>query len=318
MSKAGIDSNIGDEYQVYVAVYWAMKMLADNSIEKLECEALFDGKGMPVQVDDVVVRYENGDALFCQCKVNSPTHKDWTVSALKNDLKKAWEQFSCSHQRASFIFYSSTSFGSLSKLADTAQQTEDVNTFIYKLSQNAKKELLKFQQTIQGSTDILCWNFFKKLSFRAKSLKELQSDINDHLGMQVTQKETALALIKEEIRRISSRLPQGEKKSICARQSSLCRKRLVEILEQAGCRVTRLLSEIDLTSYFQKISCRGRSWERDIEGLHFPRVQLKELKTLVDMEQDVLLYGEPGVGKTCILMDLLEELEKQDGYYPVF
>lgn len=318
MSKAGINSNIGDEYQVYVATYWAMKMLADNSIEKLECEALFDGKGMPIQVDDVVVRYENGNALFCQCKVNSPTHKDWTVSALKNDLKKAWEQFSCSHQGASFIFYSSTSFGSLSKLADTAQQTEDVNTFIHKLSQNTKKELLKFQQTIQGSTDILCWKFFKKLSFRAKSLKELQSDINDYLEMQVTQKETALALIKEEIRRISSRQPQGEKKSACARQSSLSRKRLVEILEQAGCRVTRLLSEIDLMSYFQKISCRGRSWERDIEGLHFPRVQLKELKTLVDMKQDVLLYGEPGVGKTCILMDLLEELEKQYGYYPVF
>ena len=318
MSKAGINSNIGDEYQVYVAAYWAMKMLADNSIEKLECEALFDGKGMPIQVDDVVVRYENGNALFCQCKVNSPTHKDWTVSALKNDLQKAWEQFSSSHQGHSFIFYSSTSFGSLSKLVDAAQQAEDVDTFIHSLSQNTKKELLKFQQSIQGSTDVQCWQFFKKLSFRVKSLEELQSDINDHLGIYVTQKETALALIKEEIRRISSRLPQSEKKSAGARQSSLSRKRLVELLAQEGCRVTRLRSELDLISYFQKISCRGRSWERDIEGLHFPRVQLKELRTLVDIEQDVLLYGEPGAGKTCILMDLLEELEKQDGYFPIF
>ena len=32
----------------------------------------------------------------------------------------------------------------------------------------------------------------------------------------------------------------------------------------------------------------------------------------------IMFYGEPGVGKTCILMDLLEELENQEGYFPMF
>lgn len=318
MSKAGINSNIGDEYQVHVAAYWAMKMLADENIEKLECEALLDEKGEPILVDDIVVRYANGDALFCQCKVNSPTHKDWSASTLKDDLEKTWDQFLRSNQEHSFMFYSSTSFGNLSKLAEAAQRSEDAESFEHNLPQNSKQELQKFQRIVNGSTDSLCWQFFKKLSFRLKSLEDLRSDILDQLGIYVTQKETALALIKEEIHRISSRQLHDEKKSIHASQTSLSRKRLIELLEKSGCRVTPLRSESELTSYFQKISCRGRSWERDIAGHRFPRVQLKELQMLVSTEQDVLLYGEPGAGKTCILMDFLEEMEKQDRCYPVF
>ena len=112
MSRAGMYSSRGDEYQVFVAVNLALDMLEDDAAQSLECEALFDDKRKEVLVDDIVVRRKNGEVRFCQCKINSPDHRYWTFSSLRDELVKAWEQFSRGSDGRSFVFYSASPFPS--------------------------------------------------------------------------------------------------------------------------------------------------------------------------------------------------------------
>lgn len=64
--------------------------------------------------------------------------------------------------------------------------------------------------------------------------------------------------------------------------------------------------------FFRAYSSRGRYWPRDIRGRHFVRRELTELTRLVeDGKRLVLVEGEPGAGKTCLLLDMLDALERR-------
>jgi hypothetical protein len=94
MSKSGVVSSIGDDYQNLIAASWAAALFADSEILDIEVEATsLSSAKCPYSVDDVVIRYRNGKIICCQCKKNHPQFTAWTVNELAEDLGKAWTQW---------------------------------------------------------------------------------------------------------------------------------------------------------------------------------------------------------------------------------
>ena len=62
MSRAGVYSSIGDEYQDLVAAYWVTRMLSEPDILKIEIDVTsLSTSGVPFSVDDVVIFYSGED-----------------------------------------------------------------------------------------------------------------------------------------------------------------------------------------------------------------------------------------------------------------
>lgn len=321
MSRAGMYSNRGDEYQVLVAVNLALDMLDGESIQSLECEVLFDAQGREVPVDDIVVHHKNGDAVFCQCKVNSPGYGNWTFSSLREDLLKAWKQFLCASAGQRFVFYSASPFPVLTGIIECARMAENDGEFLSLMSAKAKREYENFRQTVGEQNEERLRRFFLALEFRNISLEQLQKEIPLRLRRQVAGGDTALAAIKEKIRRMAARTDAADaekRRRIPEKKFHLTRQSLLDTLATAGCRVTPLRSEEELKRYVEKYSLRGTSWPRDIEGRRFFRSETQQLLRLVEEGQNALLTGEAGAGKTCILLDLWDALKERSDLFPVF
>ena len=56
MSRAGVNSSIGDEYQDLVAAHWMVSMLSEPEILEIEIDATsLSPAGCPYSVDDIVI-----------------------------------------------------------------------------------------------------------------------------------------------------------------------------------------------------------------------------------------------------------------------
>src|SRR5688572_27377654 len=92
MSIAGKRSLQGDEYQLRVAVHWAIRMLADPGINSLQAESTgLPGEGFPVSVDDVVISFVDGRRVYVQTKKNQSEYSTWSLgdATLKDEILKA-------------------------------------------------------------------------------------------------------------------------------------------------------------------------------------------------------------------------------------
>ncbi|MXY08546.1 MAG: hypothetical protein F4Y61_07845 [Rhodothermaceae bacterium] len=92
MSKAGVLSHQGDEYQVRIALKWIVRLLLNDCIRGIQVESTgFPGDGVPPFIDDVVVKFVDGHSVYIQAKKNEPNHRTWTLknSTLKDELLKA-------------------------------------------------------------------------------------------------------------------------------------------------------------------------------------------------------------------------------------
>ena len=68
MSKAGVNSNRGDDYQRSIALKWALEMLSDPAINAIEVEITSLGpNNTEVTVDDIAVFHQEA-TRYLQCK----------------------------------------------------------------------------------------------------------------------------------------------------------------------------------------------------------------------------------------------------------
>ena len=84
MSKAGIYSNRGDNYQTMIAFDWALTVLSDPDFQWLEIDST------KYLVDDVVIGKSDGSLICCQCKKNQTDFRAWSISDLAGELDKAF------------------------------------------------------------------------------------------------------------------------------------------------------------------------------------------------------------------------------------
>jgi len=333
MSKSGVESSIGDDYQSLIAAFWAAALLANSEILDIEIDAtsLIPIKH-PYGIDDVVIRYHNGKIICCQCKKNHPRFTAWTANDLAEDLRKAWEQWLL-FPESDMIFYSRTDFGRLARLQERARVMEETESFLHNLPDDLKEEYHRLNEFGQQEASRQkkawqeCWGicFLKQLSFETMPERTLHETIRVMLRSSITYPEKAMELLLREIDKYSRRafspaLPALKEESrILSPRRLLTRAKLVQVFEDHGLKCAPERTEQELIEFFVQFSRIGRIWPRKISGQHIPKSELVTILHAIRNEQGrILLHGGPGSGKTCILLDLMEKLENSPDVFPVF
>lgn len=316
MSKAGVHSNQGDAYQTVVAFEWAMAML-HGDIDWIEIDATsLDPKGDPVAVDDVVVRFTNGRTHYCQCKKNQPLHQSWSVSELSSDLEKTIRLL-VNDPDARVSFYSRSSFGDLSRLVAHAQIVPNAESFNRTLAAGlleVRSQLEKCWNGVATATysvyEMLCRLEFKQTDISTADLKR-------SLGLSVSSVDRVFNSMWTNLDLLGARLAGDG--GATARTHRISKADLRALVETAGGAIGAPRSLKDLAEAFSRTSAVGRNWKRSIGTHKFRRRALNELhQAVAAKERSVLIADGPGSGKTCVLLDLLEELEKNPNLATLF
>ena len=87
---------------------------------------------------------------------------------------------------------------------------------------------------------------------------------------------------------------------------------LREIVIQAGGVFAQPVNSKTTRESFASTSSIGRTWQREIAGQRLYRPILGQLLSAIEQKnKSILLTGLPGSGKTCVMLELQEALEKQ-------
>lgn len=304
MSIAGIRSNRGDGYQTLIAFNWALSVMTDPQFEWIEIDSISSS------VDDVVIGKADGTLICCQCKKNQVDFESWKISDLADDLQKA-AHLLASNIGANVRFYSRSPFGEIAKLREYCMTQNNDQSYADQLSQGNKLIDTKLANCISSSTGLTTFKFLRSTTFETSpELDVIQSLLIERLGSLVTQSE----LVFKELWTSLDFLGMREK---CHDMSQSTRYRLtkndlIQIVQKTGAMMTPNIASVEVRKIFERTSAIGRSWYRDILGKRIPSPTVQTLISAIGTKhRSILLTGLPGSGKTCVLLDLQDELERQ-------
>jgi hypothetical protein len=317
MSLAGRRSNRGDAYQTQIAVDWAISMLADPKIQSVETDATMMTGAGPVPVDDILIA-TGLSRTYCQCKKNEPDFKDWTVATLSDELAKA-ARLVMSDPSARICFYSRSGFASLAKLREYAVTVGGAAAYRHGLgAENATVDAAlnalfeKLNSPADFTFDFLCRTTFQP----TPEFQPMESLQLERLRNLVAQAPLALDTLWVAFDRASAGLGIGAGST--ATPMSLSREMLLERLREVGATVSAPRSQQDAEQALQALSGVGREWRRDIDGLRLRRICSDALlRSIESGAGSILVTGGPGSGKSCVLLDLAEDLANSRAF-PVY
>ena len=304
MSQAGRQSNLGDEYQLLIAINWAIKLLSDDSIEYIQVDSTgITGREYSITVDDIVVVYKDKRTRYMQAKKNAPKHKAWTFSSLKEELVNAKEQY-INDKYAEIEFYSQTPFGDVASLIRACKTYASYDTFMQSSGANQKEFLRKLASVIDlPEENAFC--FARRIRIGSQINIEAWNEQNIlALSTQVIRARDAIPYIKELITEHES--------SLRPELIQITRSDVVEKLREHGIVQAPSKDISEILKEFSDISKIGRNWPRKIAGEAINRPELRRLIELIEEGKNSILLKEgAGAGKTCILLDLAEYIEKK-------
>lgn len=320
MSGAGVRSSQGDGYQTLVAMRSVVEMLHNEEIAEVEVDSTsLDRSGHPILVDDVVVKYRNGRCIFFQVKKNQVDSQSWAISDLAEDLRKAWLQWE-REPGCGIRFVSRSPFGALGKLVDYASTQPDYPAFDHSLAKGNKKaltELVALRPSVGAPQDTL--DSLRCLTFEVCDPSMLRESLRGVLGIHVAHKDVAYELLSKRVDSLARRdqaVPGG---SVQAISHSFTRQELLRFLGGLCIQIGAAKSQQGLEDELHRISAIGRDWNRTIGGKPIARSAVGDiLGKIVDKAPLMTLVAGPGVGKTCLLLDVLENLELTAQSFPVF
>ena len=89
--------------------------------------------------------------------------------------------------------------------------------------------------------------------------------------------------------------------------------------QKHGLTPTPKRSEAEILATFKQASNIGRNWLRTIDGKNISRSELSKIIELIEQgSRSILLTDRPGSGKTCILLDLADYIEREKAELWVF
>lgn len=310
MSLAGKRSTQGDEYQLRVALHWLISMLEDDSIYSIQVDSTgIPGQDFSVTVDDVVVLYKDGRACFIQAKKNQTDHQAWSLTdeILKKELQKAREQLE-GKENSEVKFYSRSPFGELKALVETCEACPDYASFLRNGHQKQLDILKRLAIIIERSEEIT-FSLAKRFSFGPT----YEFDDWDHhneleLDRLVPRADLAMPVLERYL--VSHEAGLRDSKHLITREE------VWADLKKCGLSPTPKRSEAEILANFKATSRIGRHWLCKIGGEKIHRVELSHLiERIKQGSRTILLTDRPGSGKTCLLLDLADELEKIDSPY---
>jgi hypothetical protein len=314
MSVPGIQSSRGDSYQTMVALDWALSVLSDPEYQWLEVDSVH------WPIDDVVVGNNDGSLICCQCKKNQPNSTNWSISDLSDEIAKAGTLLS-TNANAQVRFYSHSPFGALAGLQEYCSSQPDEESFLSNIAEGNRRTnerlTLVLRDTISSYT-FLCRTFFTiNDSFdrmKAVAIERLRNITSNPCA--------AYDALWTRLDQLCSRL-EGTEGNYLAIQHRLAKEDIRELLNGAGAIISQAKDCVIIRESFAATSAIGRSWTRDIAGRRLTSPILNELLVSIrENKRSILLSGQPGSGKTCVLLALQEELETQarlgDDVVPIF
>ncbi len=313
MSRAGVKSDQGDDYQRFIALHWMIRLINDEEIKFVQAQST----GLPdvdekITVDDIVVCYNDGQRLHIQAKKNQSTNRCWNLTDLKDELPKILAQLESSPQ-AIVALYSRTPFGEFASLVEAGREYPDFAAF------NNHIESKKLQETLV--TLAACWDLSLSETFtllrRIKigpphTFDGWNRDNLENLQRLVNRPATALEHLESFLNTHQSKL----------RASSfvITRDDILDHLSKHGCIRVPLYDEAEILEQFQRISAIGRNdWQRTVGGQKIQRPEFDQVMQHVEESAaTILITDRPGSGKTCLLLDLADHIEKDDRYGLLF
>ena len=312
MSKAGTYSNQGDDYQRAIAINWIIKLITDNTIEYVQVESNgISGIHEKVTVDDIVVVYKDGKRRHIQAKKNQTQERLWSIKDWGSELPKILFQLE-QGEHITVELYSATPLSEFTSLPKECRSHPNFSDFKNELSEaNAKALSILVQEWERSEVEI--FNLLKRLRTGSHLNTEEWGKFNkDSLGRIVTHPSLAMDTLEAFINRHQS-------KDLTDKLET----RRQDILDElAGKGLTRLpnFSEKEIVDQFQRTSAIGRNdWKRTIAGRRVTREELNDtLKHIRDKKNTILVQDKPGSGKTCLLLDLADAIEKDCKFQLLF
>jgi hypothetical protein len=314
MSRAGVYSNRGDVYQTLVAFGWALSVLSDPDYQWLEVDST------NYLVDDVVVGRRDGSLICCQCKKNQPNFNSWSVADLAVELEKA-ARLLVDTPNVQVRFYSRSPFGALAKLCEYRTTQPDEAHYQANFTQEYRQTDAALVQHLSDAMS--SYTFLSHIVFETtEELDRMQDSLNERLRNIACNQRVAFDTLWAHLDHLGARMEDVDGSSVSVRHR-LTKEEIRKILTEAG---VMLASPVDIAKVrdeFAETSVVGRAWDRNIAEHHISNPVLQELlAAIAEKKHTILLTGQPGSGKTCVLLDLQEALETQargrDDIVPLF
>ncbi|WP_419780288.1 AAA family ATPase [Maridesulfovibrio sp.] len=306
MSIAGKTSSQGDEFELQVALHWLISLYRDEEINFVQV----DSTGIPdleqeIPIDDIIVAYKDGRKKFIQAKKNQPKYQVWRFSdkVLKEELVKALEQHELT-SNAEIWFYSRSPFGNLQKLAEGARKFRSYNSF----KKSAPKTLLDPLKSLARIISPKVTDLSLKKSYALAKVLFFDSsqdwasrnllDLKPHFPQANT------------VKSVLERLVAEHAASLPGTPYELNRLDFLEILKEHSLESAPIYSEADVLKNFQSASRIGRTWGRTIDGVKVDQPELIDVLDYIKVgNKNILVTSLPGCGKTCLLLDLVDQFE---------
>lgn len=301
MSKAGIQSNRGDGYQTLVAFDWALTILSDPSYEWIEV----DSAALPV--DDVVIGKSDGTRICCQCKKNQVGFQSWTVGDLAEELRKA-DSLLAQEPNSLVRFYSRSPFGELAHLREFILTFPDEATYQASLGQGTRVIDAKLRQNLSHFSP---FEFLRRTDFvTTEQLDRMQLLLHERLRRLVNNSSAAYDAIWTHLDHLGMRMSADDQ--VVNVQHRLRKGELVALLERSGALLSGSIDVDQVRESFEGTSAIGRAWRREIGNTRLLNSAVEALIAAIDAKhRSILLTGQPGAGKTCVMLELQEALEER-------
>lgn len=313
MSIAGTRSSQGDEYHLRVALHWTIRLLVDPAVKALQSESTgLPGEEPYVSVDDVVILLTDGRRIYVQAKKNESGHATWSLgnSRLQEEILKARDQLE-GDARAQVYFYSQTPFGDLHRLAEDARIFPDYGAFASGASGATKQILARFARIV-GRDEAAALRLGARFFFGPAHTLEDWDRLNlTDLGRVIPNPLAA--------RDVLERLLGSHQAKLRNAPFLLCKEDVVSALEARGLYPAPPYSHSETIAAFRTASSIGREWIRTVDGERFNRPEVDVLHRAINARRrDILVTDSPGGGKTCMLLDLADWIERDPGMTLLF
>uniref|UniRef100_UPI0040571175 NACHT domain-containing protein n=1 Tax=Candidatus Electrothrix sp. TaxID=2170559 RepID=UPI0040571175 len=312
MSRAGAKSDQGDDYQRFIALHWIIRLISDDEIEFVQAQST----GLPdvdekITVDDIVVCYRDGRRRHSQAKKNQSANRCWNLTDLKDELPKIQAQLESS-PKTLVALYSRTPFGEFTSLVEAGREYPDFAAFKHETGKNLQDALVSLAT---------CWDLplsdtfalLRRIEIGPHHSFEDWPRINlEELQRLVSRADTALEVLESFLNTHQSKL--------LASSFVITREDVLDLLRKHGCVRAPLYEESEILEQFLRISAIGRKdWQRTVGGRKINRSEFDQiLEQVKEGATTVLITDRPGSGKTCLLLDLADHIEKDDRYGLLF
>lgn len=272
----------------------------------------------PLFVDDVVVGCIDGNMICCQCKKNQKDFDAWSVADLGDELAKA-AQFLANSPNSRVKFYTRGNFGALAKLREYLVTQPNEIAYQKNLTSVHKKTDAALAKHMFGIAGLSTYELLWRTTFESTpEIERMQEHLMERLKYLVSNADNAFDTLWTRLDMLGARIA-GSGNAATQPSHRLTKSCLQDILAKSGATFIPPLSQQEMQKSFVSASSIGRHWRRDIAGNRLHVAAVDDLINAIDTkERSVPLTGIPGSGKTCVLLELQEALEKRHDLAALF